>query len=551
MSLRNRIVLPLILSTLAVLAGCGGSSTPAAVAPPSGGFSASELSGTYVFSTAGSDPNGYFFTMAGTIVANGSGGITGGVIDINDSDIQVSTPIQAFGQAISSSSNYTVGVDGRGKINLVSTPLGTIVFDFVLSSNAGGLITEFDGNGSGSGTLELQSATITQAQLAQGYAFSLSGFDGGDNVLGGAGAFVLGSDGTITSGTGVNDFNDSGIVYPAAGLTGVFSLGTGGASGTAQLATAVGPLNFNFYVVDATHLKVIETDGLNGVAPVLSGDVFQQTSMPTGSLVFTMAGESSAGPLALGGLMTSSGAGQSTSGAEDVNLAGTLSSPTAPVPFSLNYTATTNGRATLGLTNFSGGPTSMAIYPTTEGVLMLEIDNFALTEGTAYAQSATALGTPPQGYGLNLSGVNFGSAGSGGGSFELDDIAEFATSASTGPSGLLDENDQGSPQNPQTISAAFSSLAADGSSPATGRGLASFASNSTTGLFNIIYYTVDGTNTIFMESDTVQASVGSFQLQSTGAKSKAASAAKPLILHPVVVPHSASGRLRTRSTQSR
>src|ERR1022692_742713 len=117
MSLRNRIVLPLILSTLAVLACCGGSSTPAAVAPPSGGFSASDLSGTYVFSTAGSDPNGYFFTMAGTIVANGSGGITGGVIDINDSDIQVSTPIQAFGQAISGSSNYTVGVDGRGKIN--------------------------------------------------------------------------------------------------------------------------------------------------------------------------------------------------------------------------------------------------------------------------------------------------------------------------------------------------------------------------------------------------------------------------------------------------
>ena len=177
---------------------------------------------------------------------------------------------------------------------------------------------------------------------------------------------------------------------------------------------------------------------------------------------------------------------------------------------------------------------------------MLEVDSFALTEGTAYAQSATALGTPPQGYGLNLSGVNFGS---GEGTFELDDIAEFATSASTGPSGLLDENDMGAPVNPQTISAAFSSLASDGT--ATGRGLASFASNSTTGLFNIIYYTVDGTNTIFMESDTVQSSVGSFQLQSSGAKSNAASAAKPLILHPVVVPHSATGRLRPRSTHSK
>jgi hypothetical protein len=76
MSLRNRFVLPFALSILAVLAGCG-SSTSAPIPPPSGGFSNSNLKGTYVISTSGTDVNGFYLATAGTIAANGSGGITG------------------------------------------------------------------------------------------------------------------------------------------------------------------------------------------------------------------------------------------------------------------------------------------------------------------------------------------------------------------------------------------------------------------------------------------------------------------------------------------
>jgi len=540
----NRILVAVVaVLGLAFLVGCGGSSTPPATAPPSGGFSNSNLKGTYVFSTSGSDPNGAFFAMAGMLTANGSGGITGGTLDINDSDTSVPTPIQAFGQAISGSSTYTVGVDGRGKINLVSTPLGTITFDFVLDSNAGGLITEFDKNGTGSGTLELQSATITQAQLAQGYAFSLSGFDANGNVAATAGAFTLGSDGTIS--TGVCDVNDSQVIVPGQPLTGSVTLGSGGNSGAAQLATTLGTLTFNFYVVDSTHLKFIETNALPAV-PVLAGDVFQQAAMPTGTLVFTMAGEVAASggaePLAFGGFMTSSGAGQTTGGLEDVNIGGTV--PSTQVPFTLNYTAPTGGRSTLALTNFSGGPSSLAVYATSGGVLMLEIDANALATGTAYAQSAMSLSTPPQGYGFNLSGVNF-ATGSG---FELDDIAEFQTSSSTGPSGLLDENDQGAPANPQTISSAHSTLTAD--SPATGRGEGVFASSSSVGLFSIVFYTVDGSNTLFMETDSTQVAVGVFQLQSSTAKA-AAAAAHPLVVRSTILPRGALRNARSSAVRSK
>jgi hypothetical protein len=524
MSLRNRSVLPIILSAIAVLAGCG-SSTPAPVPPPSGGFSNSDLNGTYVFSTSGSDPNGYFFTMAGTLVANGSGGITGGTIDINDSDTQVSTPFQAFGQAISGSSTYTVGVDGRGKINLVDTALGTVTFAFVLNSSAGGLITEFDGHGSGSGTLELQSATITQAQLAQGYAFSIGGFDSNSGVLSGAGAFTLNSSGLIT--TGVHDFNDSAILYPSLNLGGNVTLGSGGGSGTAQLITSLGTLNFNFYVVDATHLKFIETDPL--IAPVLSGDVFLQASMPTGTLVFTMAGDSGSGPIALGGFMTSSGPGQATAGSEDLNIGGSEIS-TAPVPFTLSYTAPVNGRSALSLTDFTG-PETLAVYPSSGGLLMLGMDNTAVASGVAYTQTNAALGAPPQGYGLNLSGENIS------GEYELDDNAEFVTSASTGPTGLLDENDQGTTVPVQTIAAAYSAFGQD--SPLTGRGEAGFGTNANVGLFDLIFYSVDGSNAIFIESDEGQVAIGTFQLQ-TSSGSKAV--AHPVIVHPVVLPHASVRR---------
>jgi hypothetical protein len=529
MSLRDRLVLPrfvlpiiVIVSALAVLVGC--SSTPSATPPPSGSFSNKDLDGTYVFSTSGSDSSGNtsFFTMAGTITADGNGGISTGTIDINDSD----GGVQSFGQSISASSKYSVGVDGRGKINLVNTALGTITFDFVLNSSSGGLITEFDGNGTGSGTLDAQSAAITQTQLAQGFAFSLSGFDSTEtSPLIGAGAFTLGSDGTVTAGTGVSDFNDAQIPRVDQGLSGSVTLGSSGSSGTAQFSTALGVLNFNFYVVDASHLKLIETDPLPSA--VLSGDVFLQASIPTGTLAFTMFGDStSTGPLALGGLMTSSGPGVTTNGLEDYNIGGTLN--TTQLPFTLSYTAPVNGRSTLTLTGFAGVGLAAA-YPSTGGLLMVSIDstNSEIASGSAYAVTNPQLGAPPQGYGLNFTGSNSGG-------FEVDDIAEFTTSASTGPTGLVDENDQGSTQPVQAITNSLSAFSQD--SPVTGRGEATFA-NSNGILFDVIFYTIgDGSNSIFIETDNTQVAVGIFQLQNSGAKAAAATAHR-VAVHPLVMPH--------------
>ncbi len=525
MSVRNALVLLLALSTLTLLVGCGGSSSPTVVPPPSGSFSNSNLSGTYVFSVSGEDPSGNTLAMAGTFTANGqggngTGGINGGTIDINDAAFAAASPVipPVTNAPIKNTSFYSVGVNGRGSMTLgTSTPLGNITFEFVLTSSTHGLVTEFDKNGSGSGTIDLQTSGLTQSSFAGPYAFSLAGVDLSDNPDATAGAFTLDQNGNITAGSGVQDFDDAGFAYTNQALSGSAVLGTGTAPGSATLATdTFGTLSFDFYAIDATHLKFIETDSL----PILSGDVFTQTgaSIPTGAMVFALAGLDSSGPVAAGGLMTSAGAGSFPSGLEDLNDAGNLS------PAQLIFSGTPAGAAGVGGridVNFSGFSPAFqfAIYPYSGGgggVLMLETDGLgAIMAGAAYAQSATSFAAS-QGYGLNLSGSN---------GAEVDDIAEFtAGSATSSPNvtGILDENDDGATNKPETLSGTYTP-----DSPATGRG-SIVVPTLAYGILelDLEYYVVDSSTIIFIEGDTNQVSVGTFELQTPSNSSGAVLAAR-------------------------
>lgn len=533
MSVRNAFVLLLALSTILFLAGCGSSNNVATgVAPPSGSYSNSSLNGTYVFSVSGIDQNGYAYAAVGTLVANGSGGITGGTIDMNDAEF--SGPVAAA--PVNSNSSYSIGADGRGNATIglpsADNPFGqNLVFDFVLQDSSHGLIIEFDGNATGSGTLDSQTSSVTPVGS---YAFSFSGASySSSSPIATAGTFTL-SGGSLT---GLEDFNESGLNdYPNEALTGGFTLGPSSAPATTLTTGAFNTLTFDVIAIDASHLKFIEMDTF----ATLSGDAFTQSSgatIPTGTLAFTLSGDTTSGaPIVAGGFMVTDGNGNITdSSTEDYNDGGTISS--GPGPFTANYTAGGTGRYTL--TNFSSfvpaGPT-FAAYPysngSTQGVFLLEIDTLGISTGAAFLQSSSATFASSQGYALNFSGV----ASSSGSDVEVDDIAEFTAASSNAITGVDDENyaPGGSPEYGLALS-----NGTYGSGSTSGRSFVSTATGNNSvstinGGYSLTVYTVDGTTFPFIEVDQGQISSGVIVEQTPSASASAVRHlnAAPPILRP-------------------
>jgi hypothetical protein len=277
--------------------------------------------------------------------------------------------------------------------------------------------------------------------------------------------------------------------------------------------------------VDATHLKLVEKDA----APILGGDAFTQTgaSLPSKStvLVFGMAGGVST-PLSVAGLMTIDGVSAISSGSEDINSNGTV--PAASVNFTGSYAASgsTGGRTLFNLTSFSGA-TQLVGYPTAgAGIQLLEIDNGGLLGGIALVQTPGAALASSQGYGLGLTGINIGGIS---GAFEEDDIAEFATSSSSF-TGLIDVNDEGSLNFDQKFSGNYAP-----DSAGTGRGTL------TSNFVNGLYYAVDGSTALFLETDSNQVGSGSIELQASGSQSGAA-VGHMSVLHLTPVGHKAGTR---------
>jgi hypothetical protein len=511
----RRVVIVLSAITLIVFAGgCGSSGTPPV--PNQNGFSNSSLSGTYVFSSQGADAiNGFPLAVAGTLVSNGTGGITGGTMDIVTPSF-LPTPPSPAAQTITSGS-YSVSSDGRGRATL-SSAYGSYTMAFVLTSTSHGLVSEFDGNGGGSGTIDIQTTAITSVgQLAGPYAFSAAGADSGGGAFATEGAFVLTASGS--SSAGVQDFNDDANPITNLPLAAVATVGSGTGPGTLTLSTGSFVLTFDYYATDATHLKLIETD----YNQFLAGDVFTQTgaSAPTGILAFTMSGGVNFA-ISNGGFVTFNGA--TVTGSEDVNSNGTILSQT----FGGNAGAAgaVGSRVVVNLSGFNPA-TQWVIYPSSGGFLLLETDTANMTSGTAYTQQSGAALAPSQPYGFSLSAFNIT------GPNDEDDIAQFTTTT-TGFSGVVDINDNfGNGTTTQSLSWSGNYTL---DSPATGRGEATTTAGGS-GFVSFNFYAVSNNQFLVLETDTNQIGTGMFQMQT--APSGAVAQSHVAMVHPAARPHAA------------
>jgi hypothetical protein len=488
MSARNLAAVVLLSSALLFVVGCGsGSGAPRLALPPTGSFTNASLSGTYAFSITGSNQNGPL-AVAGILQADGNGNITSGVEDLNNSLAGVFTNVPIVG-------TYAVSADGRGLATLNSSA-AVITIDFVIVSSQRALAIRFDNNSSASGSFDKQSSSaFSAAALAGPFAFNLSGVDGNGLTLQSAGAFT--ADGVGSLGSGLQDFNDNGSVSTSLPLSGFYTVSGANGRGTMAMTTSAGTLSFAFYVVDANHVKMVETD----TAPALSGDAFRQpggitNATLTGPFAFTLGGGLT-GPFVAGGVFTSNGSGSISSGVEDINNSGSV---TQNLSTAGSYSIAANGRGTLTLTN-SAGTFNFVVYPTmTGGMLLMETDSTLASSGTAFLQTGIISASPVSGisgiYGFNLSSVS--------NSGEVDSIAVLTANGSGQFTGALDLNLSGTLSRGLAFSGPYTL-------GANGRGTATLTSSA--GKQNLATYYVSGSRVLFVDLDTGLVGVGDFELQ--------------------------------------
>lgn len=476
------LALLLILLPTLVLSGCGGSGVKFAPTP-NGSFNNSSLKGNYAFSLIGSNQFG-FLAVAGSFQADGNGNITAGLEDVNSGG-GVFTSIPVAG-------NYVVGADGRGTATLVSS-VANISLAFVVISPQRALIIRFDNNSSASGSLDLQDASTFTASALQGsFAFNVSGIDANGADLQEVGLFT--TDGTNAISGGVQDTNDNGNVSTNLAVNGTYSVSSNG-RGTATLITPNGSSNFAFYVVDANRLKLVQTDSV----PVVAGDAFRQQGNASngsvnGGFAFTLGGRRGSNPLVAGGVFTSDGNGNITSGVQDIN-SGSLNQNLALT--NSTYSIAANGRGTMTLNN-SSGTFHFVIYPSTGGVQMMEVDSSVLSSGTAFPQQGSNFSTSSLtgNFGFNVTGINSGG--------EFDEIAQLAANGSGGWTGALDLNNNGG---------LSLGLAANGSYSLASNGRGNASISTSAGRMNFFIYAVSSSRVLFIEVDTTSPAVGSMEHQ--------------------------------------
>jgi hypothetical protein len=471
-----------LLGLLILIAGCGGSMNNP---KPQGGFTNANLNGTFAISFSGSDANG-FFAVAGTLTADGTGHITSGVLDLNRSTGPANN--------VPFSGTYTVRADGRGVAGLAS-PAGNFSLVFVITSAGRALVTRFEQSATGSGSMDLQnSSAFSTSALAGTFVFNLSGLlDANGNPIATVGSFTTDNTGTITG--GVQDSAENGAIFNDVISGGSIQVGANG-RGTATIITAAFTRKFAFYVVDANRIKLVETDSL----PVLAGDAFRQSgtfsnSSLAGPFAFTVAGNDvGIGPFAGGGVLTSDGAGNVTTGTEDFNENGAA---TVNIALSGTYTVGANGRGTAVINNGTTGTLNLVLYPTTNGVQLLETDTGTVVSGAAFAQSGALSSASVQGtYGLNYTGVISGGP--------LDAVASLTANGTGHVTGIIDINNVGSTSSGTSLTASYSV-------DSTGRGPLTLQSG--LGQQNTAIYVLNSSRALFVDLDSNLVAVGVIEHQ--------------------------------------
>ena len=499
---------PLGGSTI-VTATSGGNSATATVVVV---FSNASLSGHYAFSYSGQDSKGPLL-VAGSFTATSSTASISGIEDYNST---TAAPVQASPV----SGTFSVNPDGSATATLTDVAAGgSETWDLALVGSQQGqsspraLLVRFDKTATGSGEADLQNtAKFALSAFNGNYAFNLSGDNGSGKPLQITGMLQADGLGDIPVNFAEEDINDAGTNTEAAAdltLHGSFFTSANLAAngrGTLQLintSTEIsGTYTFAFYIVDNTHLKVVETDAK--ATAQLSGDLFSapntdgsfSSSILNGSYAFALGGANvdGTGSYAIGGVLVTSGTGSISGGVMDVNSAGSV---TTDISITSSYSVTSSlGRISFTLTNGSA-TRNFAAYATSSGsVEIIELDTDVLANGTGYLQAG--IGIPQGSFALNLT-----SNANRSGFTEEDVIGQVAVpNGSVTPLGNIDTDDRGTVTAGTPIENTSTIVAPD----SNGRGTTTLETHSAN--YALAYYVVSNGSALAIEIDGQRVATG-------------------------------------------
>jgi len=466
--MKNRAMKRIFLASSLALglyaAACGGGNststpTPTPTPTPQGTYSLASLNGTYAFSMSGTDNTaGLSISRIGSFHADGQGNITMAIEDVNDGG-----SFSTFNFTAAPASNYTMSSDGRGVLTLshpdVVNPsvADNFTFSIALDSTSSGLMIETDGSSTMSGNFRLQSISST---FATAYAFDVSGVDLGNQTSASfIGQFTTNGVNGVTGGE--MDVNDGASPTGASTLqpgtitldaTNFSNFGRGTMTLNTTLNSQMLNLSYVFYVVDGSHLVLVEND----TVAATSGSAIAQTAVPAtvaafpGSFVFAVGGAAISqglfGGLARAGRFTSDANGNITNLSVDEDFSGGVNAFPKGGGFSnvtLTIDAAGTGRGTLNFTDVTRNqPFQYVFYmaSVTQGFIQDDSPN-VVADGSITAQSGTFTASSMAGsYAINWSGVNLANG------FEEDFVGVIPVSSASSNNisgGVLDFTELG------------------------------------------------------------------------------------------------------------
>jgi hypothetical protein len=283
----NRLLLGFCAAAAFWTAACGGGSI-VPPPPPVGKYNLASLKGQYAFVSNGeaitSSSTATQLARTGSFIADGLGGITGGLEDVNAAGLY--TPALQI-----SGGSYTVNADGRGTLtlNVVSNGAASpIKFGIVLTSVNDGLLIDETSNNSqastGSGNFVKQNVTSFTSPVPAingAYVFDFSGLDGSGFSESFVAEFTAAVGATnVTTTAAFGDLNDDGV-FSKFTFSGTFGNDPTQPTALASFGRGVAVLNgtdYVFYIVDGTRVRLLSTSG----GTMLSGDaVSQSNNVPT------------------------------------------------------------------------------------------------------------------------------------------------------------------------------------------------------------------------------------------------------------------------------